>query len=809
MAGSIKTLPEDEALEQIVETVLQAERGTAPFTLVLGSGFSHGLVPTARELVTESLPLWMKSLADDEPFEKLTSLPADQRLEIARDFWQRFVKKNAKRELTLPLDPRTGLPEVNADGYTAAFNSSYRGAVGVPAQARKFQRALMRLDQPRLNAAHFLLASLLGVQPGRSRRNNLFKAKAAFSRLILTTNFDPFLQTALQSVNRLYFMSDTPELGVSDEVIDDETDAIHLVYLHGSIHRRSQVATTEDIKAIKERNASVLAPVLKRRGVIVLGYSGWDDVLVEALSACNSFEHLLYWCGRQLDPLAKGAFGPRVEAILRKPTASYVQISSAGRFMAQLCTRLVRGLPRLLDNPIGQLREMLETIDLKELESAPIAPGSQGPQPLDGGADPDAIIKAQRSAIERLAQAEQAYLRPSSPPSAPATKGRRPMQRAAQVADASAQALRLSSAAKVAETLGNYAESRRLCTEALQLDLQAGERAELLVLRGRAHYFLGRLGAALADWTKVIELPGAPVEQVAQALVHRGFTRGQRDDPDKELADYTRAIELPGAPVEQVALALVNRGITWGQRGDTDKELADYTRVIELQDAPVWAVAKALVNRGVTQGQQGDPDKEVADYTRVIERLPGAPVEQVALAHVNRGVTWDQQGDTDKALADYTRVIEQLPGAPVEQVADALGNRGVTWSQQGDTDKALADYTRVIEQLPGASVEQVAKALGNRAWTKYRQKAYSAFLADTEAALERDPALDSAAFNLGLALLACGRDEDALAAYREAAKRFPSVIETYGLSDLAEAQKDWLTNDRAEPVLRLLRSLQK
>jgi hypothetical protein len=270
MAQSIiQTLPEQEALEQIVETVQQAEKGAAPFALVLGSGFSHGLVPTARELVEESLPLWMKSLKDDEPFESLKATAVETRAGIAAAFWQEFVQRNANRGLKLPLDSQNGLPVDYSAAYKAAFTSDYRGAVGEPAQARKFQRALMRLEQPRLNAAHFLLASLLGVQPGRSRKSLLFRARAAFSRLILTTNFDPFLQTALQAVNRLYFMSDTPELGVGDEILDDQTDAIHLVYLHGSVHRRSQAASEEDIQALKEKNAQTLAPVLKRHGVIV------------------------------------------------------------------------------------------------------------------------------------------------------------------------------------------------------------------------------------------------------------------------------------------------------------------------------------------------------------------------------------------------------------------------------------------------------------------------------------------------------------------------------------------------------------
>src|SRR6202044_3313186 len=105
---------------------------------------------------------------------------------------------------------------------------------------------------------------------------------------------------------------------------------IHLVYLHGSVHRRSQAASEEDIRKLKIKNAATLAPVLKRRGVIVLCYSGWDDALVEALAASDNFDHLLYWCGREPDPLAKGAFGPRVPEVLGKATAFYVRIGGAG-----------------------------------------------------------------------------------------------------------------------------------------------------------------------------------------------------------------------------------------------------------------------------------------------------------------------------------------------------------------------------------------------------------------------------------------------------------------------------------------------
>jgi tetratricopeptide (TPR) repeat protein len=780
--SKIRTLPEEEAIDQIVETIQQADEGRAPFALVLGSGFSHGLVPTARELVSESLPLWMKSLKNNTPFERQKELPAEERAAIAREFWPEFVKKNAKRDLVLELEAQTGLPHVYSDAYKAIFTSGYTGAVGEPAQARKFQRALMRLDKPRLNAAHFLLASLLGIQPGKSRKSDLFKARAAFSRLILTTNFDPFLQIALQAVNRLYFMSDTPELGVSNEIFDDQTDAMHLVYLHGTIHRRLQAATDEDIQILKEKNARILAPVLERHGVIVLGYSGWDDAIVEALAACNSFDHRLYWCGREADPLAKGAFGPRVAGILRKSSALYVQTSGAGQFMAALSTRLVNGLPRLLDNPIAQLREMLETIDLTELKNLGKAPPVTSKHLIDIGSSTEAFVEAQALTLQRLLEAEHVFrggavvptdeITAQSPVPTPteAGDGAGPV---VTPTDSKRQIQQLLSSARVAAALGNLAETLALCNQALLLaPIEPGDRAALLTVQARANFSLGQSDEAIRGWGQIIEM-----------------------------AD---------APTEQVAVALYNRGVAWDKKGETQKELADYTRLIdELPGAPAAHVGTALFNRAVTWDNEGETEKALADYTRLAEQTSGAAIEDIASAVFNRGVLWAKKGETDKALADFTRLIEHLPGAPVGDIALALINRSDIWSEKGETQKALADYNRVIEQLPNAPAEQVATALTNRGWLHYCKDNFSAFLADTEAAINKVPSDDVAAFNLGLALLAAGRDKEAIQAYRSAAERFPQVIDDNGLADLNEAARKWLTQERALPAIELLRSLKK
>jgi tetratricopeptide (TPR) repeat protein len=710
---SVKKLSLETALDQIEECLDLAQPGEAPFVLVLGSGFSHGLVPTARELVNESLPLWRrwKKAGTNTQFHEFCKAVSPQdRNAFAREFWDEFIEKN-NVFARLSVDTSTGLPLNTSEAYKLAFDHTLLKGVGDPTSAREFQRDLMRLDDPRLNAAHFLLGSLLGVQPGKRRTSAHFKRQAAFSRLILTTNFDPFLQIALQMVNRLYFMSDTPELGVNDEIFDDEIDAIHLVYLHGSVHRRAQHATEESIHKLKVKNAHTLSPVLKKRGIIVLGYSGWDDTLVEALSGCDTFGHRLYWCGLREDPFPGNSYGPRVKDILDKSSAFYVHTpGGAGKFMALLFNRLVNGIPRLLDNPIVQLREMIETINLRELDSAPTTIPTDPQQPIIDSAEKDAFCKAFARTLRGLKSIENDFMSICS--------GEKILELRSKIekthrGNFEGFLIKISLTA----AMGNHEEVLKLVREAREMgDLDSNENAELLKISFVAEYHLEQFDECLASLTDLIAIPSRPVEEIAKALFNRGLVYGQQEDTDKAFADYTHVIDqLPGAPAEQVVLSLVSRGILLGKRGETDKALADYTRAIDqLPGVPAAHLAVALVNRGFIFAQKGETEKALADFTRVVDQLPGAPVEQIAKALINRGVLFKRKGETNKTLADFNRVIDQLPGALDKEIAMGLVSRGVVFEQKGETNKALADFTRVIDQVQGAPAEQIAEALISR-----------------------------------------------------------------------------------------------
>jgi parallel beta-helix repeat protein len=374
LVGDVNIISETEAVDRIVETVQLAETNSAPFVFIIGAGFSRGLVPTVEDMVKDHLPMEVRTLkARTDDAGKSTA----ERSQLAGEFWREFVRRNEaglrKHNLFFDLS-ETGFPkdtENSAKAYQAAFDHRFAGALNEPKLARNFLRKVMRLARPRLNTAHFFLGSLLGelsVLEDRRGPNGeetpRFKPGVALSRLILTTNFDPFLQTALQFVGRPYYVSDRAELELDDIGVEPDSSAVHLVYVHGSIHRRSQISNESDIKRIKERNAEVLRNVLKTHGVIVLGYSGWDDAIVEALVKSGDRDHRLYWCGVHPDPLASpSVFGSRVPEILSNPLASYVPIQDAGMFTVGLCKELV-GLPRLLINPIRELRDRLDSVDL-------------------------------------------------------------------------------------------------------------------------------------------------------------------------------------------------------------------------------------------------------------------------------------------------------------------------------------------------------------------------------------------------------------------------------------------------------------
>jgi hypothetical protein len=134
--SGIQVVSADIAIGKIVETIKQASPGEAPFTLIVGAGFSHPYIPTVTDFVYNYLPQL------DEAFVPKAYLPIPtpifarqipewQRLQKQREkeerdrraasFWEKFLEANKSNHWQLELD-RRGIPCDFRSAYKYAFH---------------------------------------------------------------------------------------------------------------------------------------------------------------------------------------------------------------------------------------------------------------------------------------------------------------------------------------------------------------------------------------------------------------------------------------------------------------------------------------------------------------------------------------------------------------------------------------------------------------------------------------------------------------------------------------------------------------
>lgn len=330
------------------------------YVLIVGAGFSYGVVPLVNELILQTIGDHYYPDQDQSSMKRPESV---QRKDSAQ-FWKLFNRKAEKAGLpTLELD-RAGLPKTPAAAYQYLFDyrvadlmiapedrpptgfyeglvSQRRRSQGLAPEVGKaqsrgapFVKGFLRfvLDpgcehgfgstgRNELNPAHRYLAGLLDAQQSGRGWNT-----RPFCRTIVTTNFDTLLQNALQMVRLLYRITDRPERGFDKSDFDDQEGPIHLVYVHGSILRHNPASTTEELRALADRNSEELRVFLQSRDVIVLGYGGWNDALTSALRRCESSSHTVYWCDLTDEPSS------HVGELLtvRKGRSAYVRLDKGG-----------------------------------------------------------------------------------------------------------------------------------------------------------------------------------------------------------------------------------------------------------------------------------------------------------------------------------------------------------------------------------------------------------------------------------------------------------------------------------------------
>jgi len=71
----------------------------------------------------------------------------------------------------------------------------------------------------------------------------------------------------------------------------------------------------------------------------------------------------------------------------------------------------------------------------------------------------------------------------------------------------------------------------------------------------------------------------------ATALFKRGVDKAEHRDLEGAIADYTSVIDLKGAPEDVIAMALFNRALAYSRERDDTKATADLDRVLSMSGA--------------------------------------------------------------------------------------------------------------------------------------------------------------------------------------------------------------------------------
>ncbi|QHW35462.1 hypothetical protein GZH47_31690 (plasmid) [Paenibacillus rhizovicinus] len=292
------------------------------YAVLLGSGISRDArIPTGWEIV---LDLCRRIAAAQGNFEE----------ESPAEWYEKLYGHAPKYDALLELLCKT------PDERQALLQSYF-----IPTESEMEEG--IKLPTP----AHRALASLV---------------KLGFIRIILTTNFDRLMETALQDEGVDFDVASSPE------AIRGNRPFVHtrctIYKLHGDFKDPRILNTPDELANYSQEQNQLLDRVLDEFGLIIVGWSGeWDVALRAAMLRTVSRRYSWYW-------LAVGSVRDGAKELIAHRRAEVINIEGASSFITQLCTR-VEGMnvsntihPYTTDAVVGMVKQFLRRGDWIKLE---------------------------------------------------------------------------------------------------------------------------------------------------------------------------------------------------------------------------------------------------------------------------------------------------------------------------------------------------------------------------------------------------------------------------------------------------------
>ena len=137
-----------------------------------------------------------------------------------------------------------------------------------------------------------------------------------FGKVVLTTNFDPLIEISILKHGGRFYRTTLHDDGNLGQTIAEGT---HVVHLHGYWYGADTLHTPQQLTHPRPHLIRSLSELVAESILVVVGYSGWDDIitttLIELLSTSGSYPEIM-WGFYQNDEFAIESSNTRLLATL-------------------------------------------------------------------------------------------------------------------------------------------------------------------------------------------------------------------------------------------------------------------------------------------------------------------------------------------------------------------------------------------------------------------------------------------------------------------------------------------------------------
>lgn len=342
VAGTILTMP-DLALEEAVRRIRQsmvAHRPVAPpFVVLSGAGSSSPVIPTTAFLVQSLIEWEFRGFAESNGLSTECTLKNEhfvRHLTILSNLWNQNHEANLESDF-LPLwKDSGGQRPCLVEHYEWLLTRDRMGNLQSADNCRAFFIDLIRTRWKRNTIGNPALADLLACQFSGGFPNPIIRG-------ILTTNFDPLIEDAC-GVARVPYYSDSYVSGFRGlEHVNH--GGVFIYHSHGKLNDYWLLNKSSELGISDDSRRTRLQEYLRPCQIIMVGYSGWNDAIVEALLSMRTYGHPIYW----VDPRRPE---PAFSKICATHPNTYHIAASADQFwLSILGSVLRRELPLCLSDP--------------------------------------------------------------------------------------------------------------------------------------------------------------------------------------------------------------------------------------------------------------------------------------------------------------------------------------------------------------------------------------------------------------------------------------------------------------------------